>query len=219
MESEVKKEEQEKEEQGRKTIRVPEYIYTELKEIADTTGQTISSVLENRLNNSESSSDLYSMFEKITNMASEKTANMVGHKIKEHMQALPEKIKEHLVRDKNFNRISRAASIQTGKAGTKKEPEKADPGKVKELETILKQILENVDISKRKLAMVLDQTQKVEEARLESGKEFPPDEKSMILALGYARAAIAFLKRTGETVYVKEEIEEKTNPEEEEGIH
>ena len=217
MESEVKKEEQEKEEQGRKTIRVPEYIYTELKEIADTTGQTISSVLENRLNNSEGSSDLYSMFEKITNMASEKTANMVGHKIKEHMQALPEKIKEHIVRDKNFNRISRAASIQTGKAGTKKEPEKADPGKVKELETILKQILENVDISKRKLAMVLDQTQKVEEARLESGKEFPPDEKSMILALGYARAAIAFLKRTGETVYVKEEIEEKTNQEEAEG--
>jgi len=219
MESEVKKEEQEKEEQGRKTIRVPEYIYAELKEIADTTGQTISSVLENRLNKSESSNDLYSMFEKITNMASEKTANMIGHKMKEHMQALPEKIKEQLFRDKNFNRISRAASIQTGKAGTKKEPEKADPGKVKELETILKQILENVDISKRKLAMVLDQTQKVEEARLESGKEFPADEKSMILALGYARAVIAFLKRTGETVYVKEEIEEKTNPEEEEGIH
>ena len=211
--------EQEKEELGRKTVKVSESVYAELKEIADTTGQTISSVLENRLNNSESSSDLYSMFEKITNMASEKTASMVGHKIKEHMQALPEKIKEHLVRDKNFNRISRAASIQTGKAGTKKEPEKADPGKVKELETILKQILENVDISKRKLAMVLDQTQKVEEAKLESGKEFPPDEKSMILALGYARAAIAFLKRTGETVYVKEEIEEKTNPEEEEGIH
>jgi len=212
--------EQEKEELGRKTVKVSESVYAELKEIADTTGQTISSVLENRLNNSESSSgssDLYSMFEKITNMASEKTASMVGHKIKEHMQALPEKIKEHLVRDKNFNRISRAASIQTGKSGTKKEPEKADPGKVKELETILKQILENVDISKRKLAMVLDQTQKVEEAKLESGKEFPPDEKSMILALGYARAAIAFLKRTGETVYVKEEIEEKTNQEEAEG--
>lgn len=202
---------------SKKVIKVSNEIYEELKETAEKTGQTISSVLENRLNNSESSSDLYSMFEKITNMASEKTASMVGHKIKEHMQALPEKIKEHLVRDKNFNRISRAASIQTGKAGTKKEPEKADPGKVKELETILKQILENVDISKRKLAMVLDQTQKVEEARLESGKEFPPDEKSMILALGYARAAIAFLKRTGETVYVKEEIEEKTNQEEAEG--
>ena len=209
--------EQEKEELGRKTVKVSESVYAELKEIADTTGQTISSVLEDRLNNSKGSSDLYSMFEKISNMASEKTANMVGHKIKEHMQALPEKIKEHLVGNKNFNRISRAASIQTGKAGTKKEPEKADPGKVKELETILKQILENVDISKRKLAMVLDQTQKVEEARLESGKEFPPDEKSMILALGYARAAIAFLKRTGETVYVKEEIEEKTNQEEAEG--
>jgi predicted DNA-binding protein len=204
---------------AKKVIKVSNEIYEELKKAAEETGQTISSVLENRLNNSEGSSNLYSMFEKITNMASEKTASMVGHKIKEHMQALPEKIKEHLVRDKNFNRISRAASIQTGKAGTKKEPEKADPGKVKELETILKQILENVDISKRKLAMVLDQTQKVEEAKLESGKEFPPDEKSMILALGYARAAIAFLKRTGETVYVKEEIEEKTNPEEEEGIH
>jgi flavodoxin len=199
---------------SKKVIKVSNEIYEELKETAEKTGQTISSVLENRLNNSESSSDLYSMFEKITNTAAEKTASMLGHKIKEHMQALPDKIKEQLFRDKNFNRISRAASIQTGKTGTKKEQEKADPGKVKELETILKQILENVDISKRKLAMVLDQTQKVEEARLESGKEFPPDEKSMILALGYARAAIAFLKRTGETVYVKEEIEEKTNQEE-----
>jgi gamma-glutamyl:cysteine ligase YbdK (ATP-grasp superfamily) len=85
---------------------------------------------------------------------------------------------------------------------------KPKPEKVKELSKMLKTILETVDPTCRKLDQVLNQVKKLVDLADEHNKQVSEDKKTMILALGYARAAISFLKKNGETVYITETAEE-----------
>lgn len=192
-------------EETTKMARIPTAVYNMLAERADKKGTSIGTVIEELVNNEtpDPNLDIYDIIHKTSKKVSSDTAIMVSQaldRFPKEMQKLIEKTIEQK-QQAQPNNIVKVDSTQTQTA-------KPKPEKVKELSKMLKTILETVDPTCRKLDQVLNQVKKLVDLADEHNKQVSEDKKTMILALGYARAAISFLKKNGETVYITETAEE-----------
>jgi uncharacterized membrane protein YgaE (UPF0421/DUF939 family) len=192
-------------EETTKMARIPTAVYNMLAERADKKGTSIGTVIEELVNNEtpDPNLDIYDIINKTSKKVSSDTAIMVSQaldRFPKEMQKLIEKTIEQKQQTQT-NNIVKVDSTQTQTAKPKHE-------KVKELSKMLKIILETVDPTCRKLDQVLNQVKKLVDQADEHNKQVSEDKKTMILALGYARAVISFLKKNGETVYITETAEE-----------
>lgn len=178
-------------EDTRKSVKISGQAYEELSRESIKIGKPISEVLEAKL---KGGADYFGVKEYIN----ETTDKLAVKFLKTFEQVLEEKNKKF---NENLNKKS-------GVTATQKTETKPKPEKVKELSKMLKTILETVDPTCRKLDQVLIQVKKLVDIADEHNKQVSEDKKTMVLALGYARATISFLKKNGETVYITESADE-----------
>jgi predicted Zn-dependent protease with MMP-like domain len=193
-------------EETTKMARIPTAVYNMLAERADKKGTSIGTVIEELVNNEtpDPNLEIYDIIHQTAKKVSSDTAIMVSQafdRFPKEMQKLINKTIEQVKETQQTNNIVKVDSTQTQTA-------KPKPEKVKELSKMLKIILETVDPTCRKLDQVLNQVKKLVDQADEHNKQVSEDKKTMILALGYARAVISFLKKNGETVYITETAEE-----------
>lgn len=189
-----------------KPVRIPITVYEMLDKRADKKGTTIGTIIEELVNNEtpDPNLEIYDIIHQTAKKVSSDTALMVSQafdRFPKEMQKLINKTIEQAKETQQPNNIVKIDSTQTQTA-------KPKPEKIKELSKMLKTILETVDPTCRKLDQVLNQVKKLVDLADEHNKQVSEDKKTMILALGYARAAISFLKKNGETVYITETAEE-----------
>jgi TRAP-type mannitol/chloroaromatic compound transport system substrate-binding protein len=193
-------------EETTKMARIPTAVYNMLAERADKKGASIGTIIEELVNNEtpDPNLEIYDIIHQTAKKVSSDTAIMVSQafdRFPKEMQKLINKTIEQVKETQQTNNIVKVDSTQTQTA-------KPKPEKVKELSKMLKIILETVDPTCRKLDQVLNQVKKLVDQADEHNKQVSEDKKTMILALGYARAVISFLKKNGETVYITETAEE-----------
>jgi len=193
-------------EETTKMARIPTAVYNMLAERADKKGASIGTIIEELVNNEtpDPNLEIYDIIHQTAKKVSSDTAIMLSQafdRFPKEMQKLINKTIEQAKETQQTNNIVKVDSTQTQTA-------KPKPEKVKELSKMLKIILETVDPTCRKLDQVLNQVKKLVDQADEHNKQVSEDKKTMILALGYARAVISFLKKNGETVYITETAEE-----------
>jgi len=197
-------------EESRKSVKVSEELYTQLAEEARATGKTIGAVLEEKLNAKDTTGretetiakarvlftqDLRREFMKSTKSLSETLDTLV-----QAVNMFRNRRQEEEEEEEDPQKDTRP---QKGTKSQKEEPEAT--GKIQELQKLLKEILELTDPTRRKLDIVHRQAQ----PKLQLEKENDPEmdyeaRKNMLLALGYARATRAFLRRSEEAVFIRE---------------
>jgi len=191
-------------EETTKMARIPTTVYNMLAERADKKGTSIGTVIEELVNNEtpDPNLEIYDIIYQTAKKVSSDTAIMVSQAFDRFPKEMQKLINKTIEQVKETQQpIVKVDSTQTQTAKPKQE-------KVKELSKMLKTILETVDPTCRKLDQVLNQVKKLVDLADEHNKQVSEDKKTMILALGYARAAISFLKKNGETVYITETAEE-----------
>jgi len=191
-------------EETTKMARIPTAVYNMLAERADKKGTSIGTVIEELVNNEtpDPNLEIYDIIYQTAKKVSSDTAIMVSQAFDRFPKEMQKLINKTIEQVKETQQpIVKVDSTQTQTAKPKQE-------KVKELSKMLKTILETVDPTCRKLDQVLNQVKKLVDLADEHNKQVSEDKKTMILALGYARAAISFLKKNGETVYITETAEE-----------
>jgi DNA-binding ferritin-like protein len=191
-------------EETTKMARIPTAVYNMLAERADKKGTSIGTVIEELVNNEtpDPNLEIYDIIHQTAKKVSSDTAIMVSQAFDRFPKEMQKLINKTIEQVKETQQpIVKVDSTQTQTAKPKQE-------KVKELSKMLKTILETVDPTCRKLDQVLNQVKKLVDLADEHNKQVSEDKKTMILALGYARAAISFLKKNGETVYITETAEE-----------
>jgi DNA-binding ferritin-like protein len=191
-------------EETTKMARIPTAVYNMLAERADKKGTSIGTVIEELVNNEtpDPNLEIYDIIHQTAKKVSSDTAIMVSQAFDRFPKEMQKLINKTIEQVKETQQpIVKVDSTQTQTAKPKQE-------KVKELSKMLKTILETVDPTCRKLDQVLNQVKKLVDLADEHNKQVSEDKKTMILALGYARAVISFLKKNGETVYITETAEE-----------
>jgi len=187
-----------------KPVRIPISVYEMLDKRADKKGTTIGNIIEELVNNEtpDPNLEIYDIIHQTAKKVSADTALMVSQAFDRFPKEMQKLINKTIEQVKETQQpIVKVDSTQT-------QTVKPKPEKVKELSKMLKNILETVDPTCRKLDQVLNQVKKLVDLADEHNKHVSEDKKTMILALGYARAVISFLKKNGETVYITETAEE-----------
>jgi len=187
-----------------KPVRIPISVYEMLDKRADKKGTTIGTIIEELVNNEtpDPNLEIYDIIHQTAKKVSADTALMVSQAFDRFPKEMQKLINKTIEQVKETQQpIVKVDSTQT-------QTVKPKPEKVKELSKMLKNILETVDPTCRKLDQVLNQVKKLVDLADEHNKQVSEDKKTMILALGYARAVISFLKKNGETVYITETAEE-----------